>query len=136
MNIIFLLFFVLVSGNVEASSESETSEGCSGRAFAWDFQHDFRSERDGFDFCFKRVRWWGLDTSDGWRDRYCSSSRYNVGYNQFRWSNNFRHQFSEYRGRGAYDVLNHFNKFFSDRVFRGFPSRLDFQFDSDCGTYQ
>ena len=133
-SILFVLFALFSSGATAATfTDPEIETECTGRSFAFDFQNDFQSDQGGFDWCFKRVQWWGLNTSDGWRGRYCSSRRYSIGYNQWRWSNHFRHQFHEYRSqRGSYDHFNFFSRFYSQRVFRGFPGRIEFTFDSDC----
>lgn len=134
MKTVLLILFVLFSSREATASGTvadsyETS--CTGRSFIFDFQDDFQSEKGGFDWCFQRVTNWGLDQSDGWRGRFCTSRRYPVGYNQWRWSNRFRHQFHEYRG-GGFDIFNRFSRFYSQRVFRGFKVRIEFDFDPDC----
>ncbi len=131
-SVLFYSDIALSSGTFETEIETEIETTCTGRSFAWDFRDNFSSEQAGFDWCFQRIGWWGLNKSDGWRGRFCRSRRYSVGYNQWRWSNHFRHQFHEYRGRGSFDVFNNFSRFYSQRVFRGFPSRIEFSFGSDC----
>ena len=131
MKFVLLVLIALFSSDMALASGTTNTE-CTGRSFAFDFQDSFTSEKAGFDWCFKRIVWWGLNTGDGWRGRFCSSNRYSIGYNQWRWSNRFRHQFHQYQGRGGFDVFNNFSRFYSQRIFRGFPGRIEFSFDSDC----
>lgn len=128
-----LMFFGSGTSAQGSGTSIEEQSECISRSFVFDSKDDFRSQDGGFDWCFERVKWWGLNTGDGWRSRYCSSRRYSIGYNQWRWSNNFRYQIHDYQSRrGGYDAFNFFSRFYSPRVFRGFPGRIEFSFDNDC----
>jgi len=111
---------------------SVAKSDCSARSTVFDFGDGFFSEQASFDWCKKRVQWWKLDTSDGWRDRYCQSAKYSKGGYQY-WRGGFQHTFKQqFKGRNVTGIFQSFGKFYGDRVFRGFSSSIAFNFDSSC----
>lgn len=138
MRFLFLLFFgltVMFSANAAIAEPEENFSLCKASAFLTDFQDDFRSERDAFDWCFARVRWWDLDQRDGWRDRFCRVNRYSGGYNQFRWRGQFWHHFGDYSGQFPGDLFAQFSDVFGHRLFQGWRGRVQFHFGESCGGY-
>ena len=126
MKFVFMFFMMFgLSGMAQAD--------CSARSYVYDFQDRFSSEKDSFDWCFKRVGWWGLDTKDGWRGRYCRSDRYtDNGYDY--WRGRFEHEFRDgFRGRDGNDIFGNIGRFYGERVFRGWGGNIAFRFDGRCG---
>jgi hypothetical protein len=122
---------VMFSARTAMAGDTDLINNCTASAFLTDFRDDFRSERDAFDWCFRRVQWWGLDTRDGWRDRFCRVSRYSSGYNN-RWRAQFWHHFGDFSDNTSRGIWGRFGDAFGDRLFQGWTGRVQFHFGEHC----
>ncbi len=121
-----------------ALEEFEDTDLCSATVFLTDFNDGFKSEKDAFDWCFRRVGWWDLDRSSGWKNRFCRVSRYSHrsgGYDQWRWRGNFWHEYKEYRSRYPSQIFYDIDSDFNYRLFQGWSGRMQIRFGESCGGY-
>lgn len=99
-----------------------------------DWRGGFQTLASGFDWCFERSSEWGLDLSDGWKARYCShTTRYDsyggiTGYDFL-----FFHNDRSYRAKYSRSIFYAIDVDYGQRVFQGFPARLELFFSSGCG---
>jgi hypothetical protein len=102
MRKLMLVLFCLITWSGVAFAD------CTATSFVRDFNDQFDSRDRAFEWCFKRVQWWDLDTSDGWRDRFCRVNQ----VDDYRWSGRFFHKHREFKNRyasGIFDRCNYFN---------------------------
>lgn len=117
------------------SGLAKADEGCSASVFLRDWQDGFKTNIEAFDYCFTRVKWWKLDQSNGWKERYChlGSYQYN-GYQYF--SMLFFHKDRTYtNAQYTESIFYALNSDYSGKVGRGWPANLELQFSKTCGHY-
>jgi hypothetical protein len=120
----------------ELSDYDEEPTFCRAVVILIDSRDGFKSEKDAFDWCLRRVNAWGLDNSKGWRDRFCSVSRHefkdDYGDKFFRWNGRFRHSDAEFRSRYKGRIFYSIDQRYSPRIFRGTSLQLQINFNKDC----
>ena len=116
------------------SSYQIASANCSATVHLKDWKGGFSSLESGFDWCFEVASSWGLDMSEGWKTRYCSSKTI----------------YDNYGGVSGYDFLffhldrvydyKYSRSFFyasdldySPRIHDGYSKRIEIFFSKGCG---
>lgn len=126
---------VLVSVFSVSVPVAKADTGCSATVFLRDWADGFRTNIEAFDFCFSRVKWWKLDSSDGWKGRYCNLGSYQYnGYTYF--SMLFFHKDRTYvNAQYTESIFYAMSSDYAGRVGRGWPANLEIQFSKTCGHY-
>jgi len=101
-----------------------------------DSKDSFKSESDAFNWCFDRVRGWNLDSSKGWRDRFCRVQRTqhkdDYGDKYYRWNSRFRHEDADFRSRYRGNIFQGIDQRYSARLFKGIGLNFQINFSRDC----
>jgi len=117
--------------DVDDALGASNSNFCEARVILHDWQDGFKSNTSAFDWCFDRVRGWGLDSSDGWKSRYCHLGSYrNNNYNYF--NMRFNHHDRDYSARYQSSIFFTFESDYSRRVFQGFSLKVQLEFSARC----
>ena len=107
---------------------------CKATVFLKDWQGNFQSLTDGFDWCFERAKSWDLDLSDGWKKRYCNArtvyDRYGgiKGYDFL-----FFHKDLEYSALYSRSIFYALDIDYSSRLFNGYAKTIEIKFNDSCG---
>ena len=98
-----------------------------------DWKGGFAKTIEGFDWCFERANSWGLDLSDGWKDRYCS---FRTNYDNYGGVTGhdflFFHVDRTYESRYITSLFYALEADFRNRVFDGYAKTLELNFSGDC----
>jgi len=107
---------------------------CQADVFLKDWKGGFSKIEKGFDWCFERTQFWGLDTSDGWKSRYCSfktsydSYGKGTGYDFL-----FFHLDNSYSSKYSRSIFYTIDVDYGQRVFDGYGKTIEIKFNDSCG---
>jgi len=137
-----LLFFSLVFGSNVALGDDGDYENsfCRADVIFFGSSSNHRSSDQAFDACFKLVKAWGFDDSNGWKDRFCRVKRfeadgyndkYSDNYRRHFWKSNFQHN-QRFRSRYGSNIFYEFEQQFAQRLFNGRGLRIQISFSDHC----
>jgi len=132
---LLLCFFVLFNSKIAMGAwpDAPKDDSCTASVIITDFQGNFRTEAAAFSWCFERIQWWGIDASDGWRDKFCNIIRYRGDY-AYKWRGRFYYKRTDrFSSNYSDDMFDRFHKLYSKRVFQGWRGKLQIQFGERCG---
>ena len=114
---------------------SNVMADCEATVFLRDYKDGFNSKTKAFDHCFDVIKnVWRLDTSDGWKSRYCHLSEYKEnGYTYFAMF--FQHQDKSYKSRYVQSIFYTFDSDYNYRVFDGYEKQVQISFAKQCKPY-
>lgn len=107
---------------------------CQADVFLKDWQGGFQTIESGFDWCFDRTVQWRLDTSDGWKTRYCS---YKTQYDSYGKATGydflFFHKDRSYSSKYSRSIFYTIDVDYGQSVFDGYSKTIEVRFSPTCG---
>ena len=107
---------------------------CQATVFLKDWKGGFSKIESGFDWCFERTQEWGLDTSDGWKERYCS---FKTNYDSYGKASSYEflffHEDTIYTSKYSRSIFYTIDVDYGQRVFDGYAKTLEIKFSPSCG---
>lgn len=107
---------------------------CQATVYLKDWQGGFKNQTSGFDWCFEKASQWGLDLSDGWKARYCSSKTTYDSYGKVTgYDFLFFHRDRDYSSKYSRSIFYTMDLDYSERIHNGYSSRIEVVFSPSCG---
>ena len=114
---------------------------CRATVVLFEKKDGFKRVEDAFDFCFDLVKAFGLDTSKGWKERYCKVERYKYRddydftdydpYGDYRFRVEFKHE-DKFRSRYPSSLLLSIDQKYTSRFFKGRELKIIIKFSDHC----